>query len=66
MRRLGIGLAILVLGAMVLSPVVAVLGLDPIPGDLAVGLGHSRFAIPVTYSLCASMGLTLLYCVMKG
>ena len=66
MRRLGIGLGILVLGAMVLSPVVAVLGLDPVPGDIALGLGRSHLAIPVTYSLCASMGLALLYCVMKG
>jgi hypothetical protein len=66
MRRLGIGLGILLLGAMVLSPVVAVLGLDPVPGDVALGLGHSHLAIPVTYSLCASMALALLYCVMKG
>jgi hypothetical protein len=66
MRRLGVGLGILLLGAMVLSPAIAVLGLDPIPGDLALGLGHSRLAVPVTYSLCASMGLTLLYCAMKG
>lgn len=55
MRRLGIGLGIMLLGAMVLSP--AILG--PV-------LGHTRLAIPVTYSLCASMGLTLLYCAMKG
>jgi uncharacterized membrane protein (DUF441 family) len=66
MRRLGVGLGILLLGAMVLSPVVAALGLDPVPGDFAFGLGHSHLAIPVTYSLCASMGLTLLYCAMKG
>ncbi|HEX4118710.1 MAG TPA: hypothetical protein VHX99_07900 [Rhizomicrobium sp.] len=66
MRRFGVGLGILLLGAMVLSPAVAVLGLDPVPGDLALGMGHSHLAIPVTYSLCASMGLTLLYCVMKG
>jgi hypothetical protein len=63
MRRFGVGLGILLLGAMVLSPAVAVLGLDP---DLAFGLGHSHLAVPVTYSLCASMGLTLLYCAMKG
>jgi hypothetical protein len=66
MRRFGVGLGILLLGAMVLSPVIAILGLDPIPGDLALGMGHSHLTIPVTYSLCASMGLTLLYCVMKG
>ena len=66
MRRFGVGLGILLLGAMVFSPAIAVLGLDPVPGNLALGLGHSHLAIPVTYSLCASMGLTLLYCAMKG
>ncbi|HWF63196.1 MAG TPA: hypothetical protein VN685_01140 [Rhizomicrobium sp.] len=59
-------MGILLLGAMVLSPVIAALGLDPVPGDFAVGLGHSHLGVPVTYSLCASMGLTLLYCAMKG
>ncbi len=66
MRRLGVSVGLLVLGAMILSPVVAALGLDPIPGDFAFGLGTSHVAVPVTYSLCASMGLTLLYYVMKG
>ena len=66
MRRFGVGLGLLLLGAAVLSPVVAALGLDPVPGDFALGLGHSHLAVPVTYSLCASMGLTLLYCAMKG
>lgn len=66
MRRFGLGMGLLLLGALVLSPVVAALGLDPLPGDLAFDLGHSHVAVPVTYSLCASMGLSLLYCIMKG
>jgi hypothetical protein len=66
MRRLGLGMALLLLGALALSPVIAALGLDPLPGDVAFDLGHSHVAVPVAYSLCASMGLTLLYCVMKG
>lgn len=66
MRRLSVGLAILLLGAAILSPVVAALGLDPVPGDFGLGLGHGHVAVPVTYSLCASMGLTLLYYAMKG
>lgn len=66
MRRLGVGLGLLLLGAAVLSPVVAAFGLDPIPGDFIFGLGHSHVAVPVTYSLCASMGMTLLYYAMKG
>ena len=65
MRRFGVGLGILLLGAMVLSPAIAVLGLDPISGDLAFGLGRSHLAIPVTYSLCASLGLGLFYYFMK-
>ena len=66
MRRFGVGLGILLLGAMVLSPAIAVLGLDPISGDLAFGLGRSHLAVPVTYSLCASGGLALLFYFLKG
>jgi hypothetical protein len=66
MRQFGLGLGLLVLGAFVLSPAIAALGLDPMPGDLAFDLGHSHVAVPVAYSLCASMGLTLLYYLMKG
>jgi len=66
MRRLGFGLGLLLLGAVVLSPVIVALGLDSLPGDFAVGLGHSHVGVPVTYSLCASMGLTLLYYALKG
>ena len=57
---------IVILGALILSPMIAGLGLDPIPGDLTFSLGTWHIALPLTYSLCASMGLTLLYLVMKG
>jgi uncharacterized membrane protein (DUF441 family) len=66
MRRFGLSMGLLLLGALVLSPVVAALGLNPMPGDLAFELGRSHVAVPVAYSLCASMGLTLLYYLMKG
>jgi len=59
-------IAVVILGALALSPIVAGLGFDPIPGDLAFSLGTWHIALPLTYSLCASMGLTLLYLVMKG
>lgn len=66
MRRFGLGMGLLLLGALVLSPVIAALGLDPMPGDLVFDLGRSHVALPVAYSLCASMGLTLLYYATKG
>jgi Protein of unknown function (DUF2905) len=56
---------LLVLGALVLSPVIAALDLDPMPGDLAFRLGNTPVTIPVIYSLCASVGLGLLYNIMK-
>ena len=59
-------IAVVILGALVLSPMIAGIGLDPMPGDLAFSLGSWHIALPVTYSLCASMGMTLLYLVMKG
>ena len=59
MGRFGASLGILLLGILVLSPVISMFGLD-------LGSGHSHLGVPVTYSLCASMGLTLLYCAMKG
>ncbi|HKD49015.1 MAG TPA: DUF2905 family protein [Rhizomicrobium sp.] len=66
MRRLALSVGFLLVGAAVLSPVVGALGLDPVPGDIALRLGHSHVAFPLTYSLCASVGLTLLYYAMKG
>jgi hypothetical protein len=57
---------ILVLGAMILSPVVAVFNFDPLPGDFRFHWGNAVVAIPVIYSLCASAGLALLYKIVKG
>ena len=65
MKKLGIRLLILVLGALVLSPVVAALGLDPIPGDIAFNLAGAHIVIPVAYSLCASLDLTLFYYMVR-
>ena len=65
MRQLGVGLAILVVGALILSPAVAYLGLDPLPGDIAFHLGDWHINIPVAYSLCASTGLAVLYYFFK-
>jgi hypothetical protein len=56
---------ILILGAVVLSPVVAAFEFDRVPGDIAFRMGNAHINIPVAYSLCASLGLALLYKIMK-
>ena len=56
---------ILILGAAVLSPVIAAFEFDRVPGDIAFQLGDTHINIPVAYSLCASLGLALLYKIMK-
>jgi hypothetical protein len=63
--RLLILLVILVLGAAVLSPVIALIGLDPVPGDLSFDYNHQHYFFPVAYSLCASAVLALSYYIMR-
>ena len=58
-------LVVLTFGSLALSPAVALLGLDPVPGDIAFRAGNSLVNIPVVYSLCATMGLTLLTYFLK-
>jgi hypothetical protein len=65
MRQFVLGGLILIVGAFILSPVVAAFDFDPVPGDIAFRLGDAHINIPVAYSLCASLGLALLYKVMK-
>ena len=65
MRKLVIGLGIFLLGSLILSPAIAYLGLDPVPGDILFRSGDTRINVPVAYSLCASTGLTLLYYFLK-
>jgi protein-S-isoprenylcysteine O-methyltransferase Ste14 len=64
-RRFCLIVGILLLGAVVLSPAVAALGLDPLPGDIVFRWSNMPVVIPVTYSLCASVGLALFYKIMK-
>ena len=56
---------ILILGAAVLSPMIAALDLDRVPGDIAFRMGDVNINVPVAYSLCASLGLALLYKILK-
>jgi hypothetical protein len=65
MRQVFLGGLILILGAAVLSPLIATMGFDPVPGDIVFRLGNTPVIIPVTYSLCASLGLALFYKIMK-
>lgn len=65
MRQFLLLLAILAVGAVFLAPAIALIGLDPVPGDFPVRYGNFRMNVPVTYSLCASLGLGLFYYFMK-
>ena len=65
MRRTFFVLGMMIIGAAALAPAIAYIGLEPVPGDFIINQGTWHLAVPVTYSLCASMGLGLLYCVMK-
>jgi hypothetical protein len=65
MRSMLFILAILLIGAVVLMPAIAYLGLDPLPGDFTIQHGNWHMLVPVTYSLCASLGLGLFYYFMK-
>jgi hypothetical protein len=65
MRQFLIVVTILVVGAAILAPVISLLGLDQLPGDFTIHQGNFRMLVPVTYSLCASLGLGLFYYFMK-
>jgi hypothetical protein len=65
MRRLLFLFGIFIVGAAALAPAIAYIGLDSLPGDFAIHQGNLNIAVPVTYSLCASLGLGLLYYFMK-
>jgi Protein of unknown function (DUF2905) len=65
MRRVMLLAGILILGAIILSPMVAAVGFDRVPGDIAFRMGNTPVNIPVAYSLCASVGLALLYKILK-
>jgi|GEM_PF-5027324 hypothetical protein len=58
-------LVIIIGGAALLVPVIMMMGLDRMPGDYDLVLEGRHYLIPVTYSLCASVALALLYSVVK-
>ena len=46
---------------MVLGPVVAWLGIDPLPGDVTVNMANHKLFLPFTQSFIASVVLGLLF-----
>jgi hypothetical protein len=58
-------LGILLCGALVLSQVIALLDLDPLPGDIIFDREAWHIHIPVLYSLGASVVLALLFSVLR-
>jgi hypothetical protein len=65
MGRLLLFLVMIVLGAAVLAPAIMLMGLDRLPYDYDLVLDGHHYLIPVTYSLCASVALALLYSIVK-
>ena len=64
-RKLAGMLAVVVLGAVILAPVVMALELDPMPGDFVFAWNSQTFHVPVIWSLCASGALGLLYSFLR-
>jgi len=60
-RRGLIVLAIVALGALVLSPAIAWLQIDPLPGDINFNWQEHRLFLPFAQSLIASVALGLLF-----
>jgi hypothetical protein len=54
-------LSMLGAGALVLCPVIAYLGIDPLPGDIHVNWDNHKLFLPFTQSLIASATLGLLF-----
>ena len=65
MKRLGILLLILVVGAVILAPVIMIAEPDPMPGDFVLAWNSQHYPVPVLWSLCASGALALLYSVYR-
>ncbi len=65
MRALIPLLVIIIVGAAFLAPVIMMMGLDRMPGDYDLIWEGRHYLIPVTYSLCASVALALLYSIVK-
>ena len=54
-------LAIVLIGAVVLAPLVAMLEIAPLPGDIRFSWGNQPIFLPFTQSAIASLALALLF-----
>jgi hypothetical protein len=61
-----LGWAMIVLaGALLLCPAVALFGFDPLPGDFSLNFGQSHIFVPLGTSMIASVALTLLFLLLR-
>ncbi len=54
-------LGIILIGAVVLAPLVAMLDITPLPGDIRFNWGNQPVFLPFTQSAIASLSLALLF-----
>lgn len=54
-------LGIVLLGAIILAPLVAMLDITPLPGDIRFSWGNQAIFLPFTQSAIASLALALLF-----
>ena len=54
-------LGIILVGAVVLAPLVAMLDITPLPGDIKFNWGNQPVFLPFTQSAIASLALALLF-----
>ena len=60
-----IWLGMIVIGALILCPAIAMLDLDPLPGDFLLHFGTMHIYMPFTESAILSGSLTLLFLVLR-
>ena len=58
-------LGIIVIGTLIFSQVIAMMDLEPLPGDILYDRGTLHIHIPVLYSLGTSVVLALLFWFLR-
>ncbi|MEJ0042135.1 MAG: DUF2905 family protein [Rhizomicrobium sp.] len=58
-------LGILLFGTLIFSQVIALMDLDPLPGDILYDQGNLHIHIPLLYSLGTSVVLALLFWFLR-
>lgn len=65
MTRSLVWILFMLVGAVILSPGVALLGLDPLPGDITFMWGSTHVYLPLATSFIVSVSLTLLFFLFR-